>query len=635
RALELFRSCLTGEASRWVEDKLIANMAVVVALNNANITATMINAPDGTLLPALPGGATGATVILAHNVHMDKDWSLAGGCPVDTGTATNALNGVLNNNNYIVLPDINIRSDLVRDYYRKIDKYASWARISNCEKRIQFIRGLFSENKLELKRLGLNRPLNDDLIETLEQIEIEKNDMLLEDVDRIVNSKIQALQQSTLNQSPASSSGQKNITKADLQAIAKSLQETMSRATKTLDNSKKSANKRVENTAVICFLSDLLKKKPYIHPADKNNHDPVDDISDSLVGLTLNSVINTAIKRLPKTSLEETIRKILQNELKSIFPDHFFQNSIKANIPNQPSLFQEKIKSQSNTSSIAKIIPNVHTLKDIKNRGHRLGSVYEQELEKKLNLAIEYNSKINDLSEELQAKISEYSEQKEKFHQINAVVKNKISQIDAVNTRLRSQITSEWMSQAILAQKASSLDKIKILSLEAKIGELEAEVKHLELERVGSPSHASQGSGETGKRGFKFKKHEIECIEKGIEATDVIYKRELDRLSSVQLNLIEENSYLQGLVLKKDNETVPEGSAEHVLPFTSDAKEKESEQVLKESQLSTLNPPPSQIFSLGGAEAESLLTTTLTIVGFLMMPMIIYSILTLLLIAII
>ncbi|CAB5344493.1 unnamed protein product [Rhizophagus irregularis] len=276
RALELFWSCLTDEASRWVEDKLkgkkwrlnhvrcgnaLANMAAVVALNNANITAAMINAPDGTPAPALPGGATGA-VIPAHNVHTDEDCSLAGGCPVDAGTATNAPNGALNNNNHIVLPDINIRSDSVRNYYRKVNKYASWARISDREKRIQFIRGLSPENKLEMKRLGFDRPLNDELIETLEEIETERNNLLLgediynqpatktnpkasshqgittEDVDRIVNSRIQALQQSAPNLSPVSSSGQENIiTKADLQeAIAKSFQETMSRATKTLDN---------------------------------------------------------------------------------------------------------------------------------------------------------------------------------------------------------------------------------------------------------------------------------------------------------------------------------------------------------------------------------------------------------------
>src|SRR6266542_577061 len=118
-----------------------------------------------------------------------------------------------------------------------------------------------------------------------------------EDVDRIVNSRIQALQQSASNQSLASSSGQENITKADLQAIAKSFQETMSRVTKTLDNSKKSAGRRVKDNTIRRFLSDLLRKNPNNQPEDSYDYDPIDDISDSLAGLSLNSVINTAIKR--------------------------------------------------------------------------------------------------------------------------------------------------------------------------------------------------------------------------------------------------------------------------------------------------------------------------------------------------
>ncbi|GES96597.1 hypothetical protein GLOIN_2v1886689 [Rhizophagus clarus] len=163
-------------------------MAAVVALNNAQIMAAMINAPDGTPPPGLSAGATGATVIPANNVHADEDWSIAGGCPVDVGTATNAPNGAYNN--HIVLPDINISqviywfkrnyptvvreqqelifgtltqaSDSVRNYYRKINKYASWAQISDREKRIQFIRGLTPENKLEMKRLDIARGANDD-----------------------------------------------------------------------------------------------------------------------------------------------------------------------------------------------------------------------------------------------------------------------------------------------------------------------------------------------------------------------------------------------------------------------------------------------------------------------------------------
>ncbi|CAI2194278.1 18084_t:CDS:1, partial [Funneliformis geosporum] len=192
----------------------------------------------------------------------------------------------------------------VRNYYRKINKYASWVKISDHEKRIQFIRGLSSENKLEMKRLGLNRPLNDELIETLEKIETERNNLLLgediynqpatktkpkapsyqnittEDIDRIVNSRIQTLQQSVPNQLPASSSSQENITKVDLQAIAKSFHETMSRATKTLNNSKKSANKRGEDHIIRYFLSDLIREKGNVALGNVYNYDSIDDITD-------------------------------------------------------------------------------------------------------------------------------------------------------------------------------------------------------------------------------------------------------------------------------------------------------------------------------------------------------------------
>ncbi|RIB01143.1 hypothetical protein C2G38_2231755 [Gigaspora rosea] len=229
----------------------------------------------------------------------------------------------------------------------------------------------------------------------------------------------------------ASSESQTAQQNADLWSTIKSFQETMSRATKTLDNSKKSSKKRAEDIGINRFLSDLLRKNPGKHPADEYDHDPIEDISDSLAGLTLNSVIKTAVRRAvkkssghkcstcrrsghnsqncpqkkkkskkgkvnlatvdpdsgsssssdtsssdssdsdtsledssdsggdittSKTSLEETIRKVLQNKLKLIFPDYFSQDSIKANIPNQAPLIQEKIESQSNTSPITEVV---------------------------------------------------------------------------------------------------------------------------------------------------------------------------------------------------------------------------------------------------------------------------------------
>ncbi|CAI2187964.1 14221_t:CDS:2, partial [Funneliformis geosporum] len=75
---------------------------------------------------------------------------------------------------------------------------------------------------------------------------------------------------------------------ARIKKVAKSFQETMSRATKTLDNSKKSANKRGENLIIRRFLSELLRGQGKVAPGDDYDYDPVDDLTDSMAGMTLN-----------------------------------------------------------------------------------------------------------------------------------------------------------------------------------------------------------------------------------------------------------------------------------------------------------------------------------------------------------
>src|SRR5436305_7758831 len=148
---------------------------------------------------------------------------------------------------------------------------------------------------------------------------------------------------------------------------------------------------------------------------------------------------------------------------------------------------------------------NVYTLKDIKDRGYQLGSTYEQELEKKLRTAIDFNSEIIDFNEKLQAENLEYSEREED-------IGNKISQLNASSVKVRSQLISERKShsesqreleakytakikslksniktlkrEATLAQKASSTDKVQILSLETKIRELEGELDDLKVEQA-------------------------------------------------------------------------------------------------------------------------------------------------------
>ena len=55
---------------------------------------------------------------------------------------------------------------------------------------------------------------------------------------------------------------------------------------------------------------------------------------------------------------------------------------------------------------------NVHTLNDIKDRGHWLGSAYEQELKKKLRTAIDFNSEITDFNKSCRLKIQSIQSEK-------------------------------------------------------------------------------------------------------------------------------------------------------------------------------------------------------------------------------
>jgi len=165
--------------------------------------------------------------------------------------------------------------------------------------------------------------------------------------------------------------------------------------------------------------------------------------------------------------------------------------------------------------------------------------------------------------------VDKYNEREKEFE-------NKASQLIASTTKVRSQLISERKShtesqreleakytaeiqslkseikilkrKATLSQKASSLDKDTILSLEAKVRELEDKSSNpkeidslrLELERV--------------KEDLNSKNHEIECMEKGIEATHEITSREIDALRKARLNSMEENRSLRDQISKKDNE---------------------------------------------------------------------------------
>ena len=158
-------------------------------------------------------------------------------------------------------------------------------------------------------------------------------------------------------------------------------------------------------------------------------------------------------------------------------------------------------------------MPNVYTLRDIENRGvvesplskhippgHRLGSIRESELEKALRGSIKTASDIANDYKDLQ---DIYLERVKDFNRICSGFNNKFSQLNTANTELKAKYSAEIKSlkssiktlkrELTLAQKASSSDKVTILSLETKVVELEGKLEDLKLDPVFRDSNVVGG----------------------------------------------------------------------------------------------------------------------------------------------
>jgi len=151
----------------------------------------------------------------------------------------------------------------------------------------------------------------------------------------------------------------------------------------------------------------------------------------------------------------------------------------------------------------SKNMPNIHTLRDIENKGvvegslskhtpsgHQLGSIHESELEKALRGSIKTASDITNDYKDLQ---DVYLKRVKDFNRICSGFNNKFSQLNIANSELEAKYSAEikllkssikiLKRELTLTQKASSSDKVTILFLEAKIVELKGKLDDLKLER--------------------------------------------------------------------------------------------------------------------------------------------------------
>ncbi|CAJ0833396.1 14298_t:CDS:2 [Entrophospora sp. SA101] len=195
----VFIASLKGDAKDWYERTIHgknwelrnlldntaqANLGAVQGQNAGQLGAQALNRANG---------QNGNVIIPAHTV-FDEDWSFADGRPTDR--LPNAPN--TNTGNTVVVPGIRLGqvlywfrtnyptvtaekqrvlfgstvqgSDPVGRFYSNLRRLARLAGIDVQQIRLQFIRGLSPANQIEVRRLGLEKSV-DELLPKLEEIE--------------------------------------------------------------------------------------------------------------------------------------------------------------------------------------------------------------------------------------------------------------------------------------------------------------------------------------------------------------------------------------------------------------------------------------------------------------------------------
>ncbi|CAG8548666.1 15084_t:CDS:2, partial [Dentiscutata heterogama] len=361
-----------------IQGRTMAQMNTSNSFRNPSIAHTYANVPANNAV------MIGNSMIPAES--FNEDWRLAGGRPSDR--PANAVNA--GNNNAIILDNIRIgqalywlkneyptvlsekRSlvfgslvqgdDPLGTFYAKLRKYGNM--LNHDEKQIkgQFLRGLSSDLEDDADRIGTEQPL-EDLFTTLERIETRRLEKRLgltskisqskyksspskgskniysgdtglteADVERIVKAQMTSIQPT----SPHLQSSSQQISQPDLQAITKSIQDTLARAVKTLENKKtsykqKSDNaKKVEDIIIKRFLDEMHKQNPDIDPIKKESKPRKTKQKDtSTSGKSRNKL----------TRVEQSLQKIVLDMLEKALPAHWLEK-LKSEIENPSKPFR-------------------------------------------------------------------------------------------------------------------------------------------------------------------------------------------------------------------------------------------------------------------------------------------------------
>src|SRR6185437_13592262 len=226
-------------------------------------------------------------------------------------------------------------SDPVGHFYSKLRKLARLAGIDEQQIRLQFIRGISPDNQLEIRHIGINRPIS----------------KLLTELEEIKRYKTKQLSGAYLYSGPASSdkshrkdnySSNMGMTKTEIENLIKSMMPSIQTQPISSQSSQSDYRPQPPGTSQIIYDTNMgrfiqwltgeipgfvptpkpdLPPKPVIKKVEITNNDPVKDMRKQLEDLHINQTkIAKAIKKIsskPKSSRHKTKSKSRTKKKKS------------------------------------------------------------------------------------------------------------------------------------------------------------------------------------------------------------------------------------------------------------------------------------------------------------------------------
>ncbi|CAJ0858320.1 7807_t:CDS:1 [Entrophospora sp. SA101] len=214
---------------------------------------------------------------------------------------------------------------------------------------------------------------------------------------------------------------------------------------------------------------------------------------------------------------------------------------------------------------------NVRTLQDINSKGHRLGSIREQELEKSLDLTIRYISELNDCNEQLQSKCvkqtKDFNQERKQWDKEKKQWGRGIKLVNDENQKQRAH-NLEIINEA----KRLKIENITLISRDGRNQESlidysnKLQIKSKEVTSLKSTIKSLKKKLESAQENSSLKVSEIETLKTKLsEVEGLLSTKESEfenlktKLSKLEVELVSKESVIHSLESKLSSEAIKIG----------------------------------------------------------------------------